>query len=113
MESCWFSRILSLRGNFIGIFRQNTCMEPQALDRRSHDRLSIAADGQRLDIEFNVEYPRTFTTAWSAKVTYAKIPPRSGEGPQRPILAQIICPENNRDVAGGIYPIPMATTPDF
>jgi hypothetical protein len=86
---------------------------PKSEAMRIVERYTISADGQRLDVEFNVEDPGTFTTAWSAKVGYASVPPRSGEGPQEAIFAEIICPENNRDAAGGGYPIPMAATRDF
>ena len=86
---------------------------PKSDAMRVVERYTLSADGQRLDIEFNVEDPKTFTTAWSAKVAYTRVPPRSGESPQEAIFAQIICPENNRDAAGGGYPIPMATTRDF
>ena len=86
---------------------------PKSEAMRIVERYTISADGQRLDIEFNVEDPRTFTTAWSAKVSYVRMPPGSGEGPQEAIFPEYICPENNRDAAGGAYPIPLATMPDF
>ncbi len=86
---------------------------PKSEAMRVTERYTLSADRQRLDIGFTVEDPKTFTTAWSAQVAYTRIPPRSGEGPQEAIFAQIICPENNRDAAGGGYPIPMAITRDF
>ncbi len=86
---------------------------PKSEAMRVIERYTISNDGQRLDIEFNVEDPKTFTTAWSAKVGYVRVLPRSGAALEEAIFAQIICPENNRDAAGGGYPIPMATMPDF
>ena len=86
---------------------------PKSEAMRVTERYTLSADGERLDIEFNVEDPKTFTTAWSAKVAYTRVPPRSGEALEEAIFAEIICPENNRDAAGGGYPIPMATTRDF
>ena len=77
------------------------------------ERYTISADRQRIDVEFNVEDPKTFTTAWSARVPYALVPPRSGDSLEEDIFAEIICPENNRDAAGGGYPIPMETEPAF
>ncbi len=86
---------------------------PKSEAMRIVERYTISPDGQRLDIEFNVEDPRTFTTAWSARVSYVRMPPRSGEGPQEAIFPEFICPENNRDAAGGGHPIPVATMPNF
>ncbi len=86
---------------------------PKSGAMRIVERYSISENGERLDVEFNVEDPKTFTTAWSAKVSYVKIPPGSAEGPRAPIFAEIICSENNRDAAGGGYPVPAATMSDF
>ena len=86
---------------------------PKSEAMRVTERYTLSADRQRLNIGFTVEDPKTFTTAWSARVAYARMPPRGGEGPQEAVFAQIICPENNRDAAGGGYPIPMAITSDF
>ena len=86
---------------------------PKSEAMRIVERYTISTDGQRLDVEFNVEDPKTFATAWSAKVGYERLPARSGDGPQEAIFAEIICPENNRDAAGGDYPIPVATTHDY
>ncbi len=77
------------------------------------ERYRISEDRQRIDVEFNVEDPKTFTSAWSATVPYVPIPPRSGDALEEAIFAEIICPENNRNAAGGGYPIPMETNPDF
>ncbi len=77
------------------------------------ERYRISEDGQRLDVELSVEDPKTFTDAWAAKFSYVRMPPLSGEGPQEPIFPEYICPDNNRDAAGGTYPIPIDTTPDF
>jgi len=90
---------------------------PKSEAMRVVERYTISADGQRLDIEFNVEDPQTFATAWSAKVSYVRVPngyrPSSAVGPQERIFPEFICPENNRDAAGGGHPIPVAPTSDF
>ena len=86
---------------------------PKSDAMRVVERYTISEDGQRIDVEFNVEDPKTFTTAWSARVPYVRVPPRSGDALEEAIFAEIICPENNRDAAGGGYPIPMESAPDF
>jgi len=86
---------------------------PKSEAMRVTEKYMISADGQRIDVEFNVEDPKTFTTAWSATIGYEKHPPRTGEGPQEAIFAEIICPENNRDAGGGDYSIPVSALPDF
>ena len=82
---------------------------PKSEAMRIAERYSISADGQRLNVEFKVEDPKTFTTAWSAKFVYSRFTTRGGEGPQEPIFAEIICPENSRDASGVTRPIPTAT----
>jgi hypothetical protein len=86
---------------------------PKSEAMRVVERYTISADGERLDIGFTVEDPKTFTTAWSAKVAYTRVPPRSGEALEEAIFAEIICPENNREAGGGVYPIPTETAPAF
>jgi hypothetical protein len=86
---------------------------PKSDAMRITERYTISDDGQLLDVKFNVEDPKTFTTAWSAKVSYVRIPQRSGDAAQAPIFEEVICSENNRDAGGGTYPIPVATTADF
>ncbi len=86
---------------------------PKSEAMRITERYSISDDGQLLEVEFNVEDPKTFTTAWSAKVSYVRIAARSGDAPQAPIFEEVVCSENNRDAGGGTYPIPVAATADF
>ena len=58
-----------------------------------------------LDVTIDVDDPGTFTTKWSAMVTYEK----DGE----PWL-ETICSENNIDAATGkLYDMPIASKPDF
>lgn len=86
---------------------------PKSEAIRLVERYTVSADGQRLDVELNIEDPKTFTSAWAAKFSYVKMSPENGEGPQEPIFPEYICPDNNRDAAGGVYPIPLAAIPDF
>jgi hypothetical protein len=86
---------------------------PKSEAIRVVEKYMISADRRRLDVFLTVEDPKTFTTSWSATVAYELLPPRSGESPQDEVFAEIVCPENNRDAAGGGYPIPMATAIDF
>jgi hypothetical protein len=86
---------------------------PKSDAMRIVERYTISTDRQSLDVEFNVEDPKTFTTAWSATFRYVRLPPGSGDEPQEPIFAEIICPENNRDPQGGGFAIPIAASPSF
>jgi hypothetical protein len=86
---------------------------PKSEAMRIVERYTISDDRQHLDVEFTVEDPKTFTTAWSAKVGYVLLPPHSGDPTQEPVFAEIVCPENNRDPEGGDFAIPIATTFDF
>lgn len=85
---------------------------PKSEAMRVVERYTISEDGQRLGLEFYVEDPLSFTMAWSAKFSYPRVFPRTGEG-QEPIFAEIICPENTRDASGIERNIPMATRLDF
>jgi hypothetical protein len=86
---------------------------PKSEAMRITERYSISDDGEILEVDFNVEDPNTFTTAWSAKVSYVRIAAREGGRPQAPIFEEVVCSENNRDAGGGTYPIPVATNADF
>ena len=57
-------------------------------------------------VDFMVEDPETFTTAWSARVTYQR-----ENGP----LQEVVCAENNRDAKTGLEfeGMPVATKLDF
>ncbi len=77
------------------------------------ERYMISADGQSLKVEFTVEDPLMFTTAWSSHVPYDKMPPRIVDGPQEREFAEINCTENNRNPGGGEFPNPFDNTPDF
>jgi len=98
---------------------------PKSDAMRIVERYTISADRQNLDVELNVEDPKTFTTAWSATFRYIRLYetaaterrrallPQSGDEPQEPIFAEVICPENNRDPQGGSFAMPIAALPDF
>ena len=72
------------------------------------DETGIAPDlahtGKGLQIEFTVEDPGTFTTPWSAVVTYR----RAGNA-----WAEDVCAENLRESVGPERNVPMAAAPDF
>ncbi len=62
-------------------------------------------DANNLDVTIEVDDPGTFTTKWSAQVSYQK--------DDEPWL-ETICAENNIDAATGeLYDQPMAAKPDF
>lgn len=86
---------------------------PKSAALRVVERYTISADGQSLDVEFTVEDPQMFTTAWSSRVPYEKLPPRVGDGPQEREFAEINCAENNRNPGGGEFSSPFDDTPDF
>jgi len=69
------------------------------------ERYRIADDGRALQVDFAVEDPGAFNTAWYGTQKY-----RRTNGP----IEEILCAENNRNVqTGGEYNIPIDTTPDF
>ncbi|MEY4880284.1 MAG: hypothetical protein RJB62_1753 [Pseudomonadota bacterium] len=69
------------------------------------ERYTINEDRSELRVEFTVTDPETFTTPWSAHVTYRPVAPEFGER---------ICAENNKDPDGGEFPIPKDEgAPDF
>jgi hypothetical protein len=77
------------------------------------ERYRLTPDKSRLEIGFAIDDPKSFTTAWSAKVAYVRTSSRRGYDPAKPGMEEIVCPENNRDAAGGDFPIPRDETPDF
>lgn len=69
------------------------------------ERYTLLNGGKIMQVDFTVEDPVTFTTAWSARATY-----RRTKGP----IQEIICAENNKNAeTGEEYPIPMAHRADF
>jgi hypothetical protein len=86
---------------------------PKSPAMRIVERYTISPDGQTMNVEFMVEDPFMFTTAWSSHVPYEKLPPRIEDGPQEPDFAEINCAENNRNPGGGDFFSPFDDTPDF
>jgi len=69
------------------------------------ERYAINPERTELYVEFTVEDPETFTTPWSANVTYR---------PVEAVFGERICAENNKDPDGGEFPIPKDEgAPDF
>jgi hypothetical protein len=68
------------------------------------ERYILAPDRSSVRVEFMVDDPDMFTTPWSANVVYQRT--------NEPIVEDV-CAENNRNAAGGLYPIPVATYADF
>jgi hypothetical protein len=80
------------------------------------ERYKVSADRKTLQVGLAVEDPETFTTPWSAQVTYKA---------DRTPYEETICAENNRGFEEGLisevnripgpYPItlPVAAKPDF
>jgi hypothetical protein len=77
------------------------------------ERYTLSADKQRIEVAFTVTDPKTFTTTWSASIPYVRTSSRRGYDPMAPAFTEVICAENNKDAAGGFYPIPVDETPDF
>lgn len=77
---------------------------PRSESIRVVERYTISSDRAELRVDFTVEDPETFTSPWSANVTYREAPEP---------FAERICAENNKNPDGGIYPIPEDRTPDF
>lgn len=63
-------------------------------------------DENTIEVLFIVEDSETFKAPWAAIVHYR----RQGPGVR---IAEVVCAENNRDAAGGLYPIPVAERTDF
>jgi hypothetical protein len=76
------------------------------------ERYILSPDGQTLRVEFDVEDPNIFTTAWSSYMAYVRPSARPGYAPggfnrDDEAIQETICQENNRDAAGGIFPVPI------
>lgn len=86
---------------------------PRSDAMRVVERYRVAEDRQSLTIEFMVEDPKTFTTPWSARTGY--VPLAAGDEDERSgsQFTEVICSENNRDAAGGDFPIPVGSTRAF
>jgi hypothetical protein len=69
------------------------------------ERYHMTDGGRTMEVDFTVEDPGAFTSAWSAVVHY-----RRG----LPGMDEIVCAENNKNAeTGKDYPIPVATKADF
>ena len=107
---------------------------PHSEKMRVVERYTINPDGKTLTVDFSVEDPETFRTAWAARVQYLREQElhkltedgderTSGQPALRPAgqvgkpISEKVCAENNRNAASGtvdeIYAIPVATRRDF
>ncbi len=107
---------------------------PHSEKMRVVERYTINPNGNLLTVDFTVEDPETFTTAWAARVRYrreqelnrlaeegdelaASLPARRPAVQIGKPISEKICAENNRNAASGtvdeIYEIPVATRRDF
>jgi hypothetical protein len=77
---------------------------PRSEAIRVVERYTMNPDRSQFRVDFTVEDPETFTTPWSGSATYY---------PAAEPFVERICAENNKDPNGGIFPIPIDTTPDF
>ena len=77
---------------------------PRSESIRVVERYTISPDRSELRVDFTVEDPETFTSLWSANVTYYEA--------TEPFIERI-CAENNKNPDGGIFRIPEDRTPDF
>jgi len=70
------------------------------------ERFTLGADGRTLSLTVTVEDEGAFTTSWSGRQSYNRVPQAKME--------EAICAENNVDVFNqGYVPPPEAKTPDF
>jgi len=91
---------------------------PKSDALRLVERYTVSADRQTLNVAFEVEDPKTFTTRWFAKMAYVRPTSRPGYDPDGfnrdgEAINENICAENNKDAAGGFLDIPYATGEDF
>jgi hypothetical protein len=91
---------------------------PKSEAMRVVERYTISADRQSLNVEFEVEDPNMFTSPWFSHLTYVHPSSRPGYEPgginrDDEAIQEAACAENNRDAAGGLFPIPMANRVDF
>ena len=77
------------------------------------ERYTVSPDRQKLTVTFTVTDPGMFTTVWTASIPYERPAARRGYDPQNPSFTEVACAENNRDAAGGDFPIPVDNSPDF
>lgn len=69
------------------------------------ERYHVIENGETLRVDFTVEDPGAFTTAWSSYANYG--------APRGPYEAELVCAENNRLPDGSPVPGPTDFTPDF
>jgi len=70
------------------------------------ERYRLIDDGKLLQVDFTIEDPGTFTTPWSASMSYRRGQPG--------YLQESICAESTiNPVTGELFPIPVAAAPDF
>ncbi len=63
-------------------------------------------EGGMLEATIAVDDPGAFTTAWSARQRYRRVP--------QDVMQEAVCAENNADFFGkGYFPVPQAGKPDF
>lgn len=68
------------------------------------ERYTLAPDRKSIPVVFTVEDPDMFTAPWTAEVAYRRV--------NTPVQ-EVVCAENNRNAAGGLYSLPIATKVDF
>lgn len=78
---------------------------PHTTDIHVIERYRMIDNGQRLQVTFTVDDPKTFTKPWTAIVHYRRMPQQFDE---------IVCAENNKNASTNEdYPVPIATKADF
>lgn len=75
---------------------------PRSEEIRVVERYTIADDRSAIHIEFMVEDPGAFTMPWKAQVTFL---------PAFDDFVESVCPENNKNPDGGMFPIPRDDDP--
>ncbi len=76
---------------------------PRSEELHVVERYTIQPDRSAITVELTIEDRQMFTTPWSARATYWPAVP----------FHESICAENNKDPLGGMFDIPIASTPEF
>jgi hypothetical protein len=86
---------------------------PHTEDMHVTERYTIVGKGDRarLRVQIVVDDPKTFKKPWAGVLTYGRTAGSRWAG--QTLLEEEVCAENNRDFAGGDYPMPVASRADF
>jgi hypothetical protein len=86
---------------------------PHTEDMHVTERYTVVGQGDRarLRVQIVVDDPRAFKQPWAGVLTYGRTAGTRWAG--QTMLEEEVCAENNRNFAGGDYPVPVAPRADF